>query len=481
MRPAIAGVLLFAVAAVAQQTTPPAPSAPRQAKLPRAVEKRFSNGLRVIVVPKHGIPLVAAQLLVRTGAEADPVGREGVAQFTAELLSKGTKMRTAEEIARGVEALGATLESEAWWDGSMVDLSVMPSNLAAAMVFMADVARNAAFAEDEVELHRAQAADRQRVVQQQPPSVAALVASRVLFGGTAYGHSPNGTLASLSRIGRDDLVAFHRRHYRPANAVLVLAGDVRAEEAFAIAERAFGSWKGSVTAPAGAASAGGAVRPRRVVVVDMPGAGQASVIVVRLGIRRADPSYFRALVANSVLGEGYSSRLNQEIRIRRGLSYSAASSFQPRILPGPFVARADTKNESAAEVARLIVEQMNALGSAPVPDQELTTRKAALLGSQARALETTAGLVTEIASLALHGLPLTEIERHAGGVQAVTAEQVREFARASLRGDDASIVIAGDAAIFLDALRERHGEVEVIPLADLDLDGPELRERKAKR
>jgi zinc protease len=211
----------------------------------------------------------------------------------------------------------------------------------------------------------------------------------------------------------------------------------------------------------------------------MPEAGQSAVTIGRTGIRRADPGYMQALVANSVLGGGYSSRLNQEIRIKRGLSYGAGSSFAPRATVGPFTARSETKNESAAEVAGIITGELRRLSVNDVPEAELTPRKAALVGEFAQSLETTSGIVGEVSSLALYGLPLTEINRYISGVQSVTAPQLRQFASTTLAGDP-NVVIVGDAKQFEPALRKQFEHVEVIPLAELDLASPTLRVRKAK-
>jgi zinc protease len=187
----------------------------------------------------------------------------------------------------------------------------------------------------------------------------------------------------------------------------------------------------------------------------------------------------QALVANSVLGGGYSSRLNQEIRIKRGLSYGAGSSFDPRVDVGPFTARTETKNESAAEVAKILVAEVGRLSTDDVPDTELTPRKAALIGDFAQTLETTSGIVDAISALALYGLPLAEINRYISGVQSVTSAQLREFASTSL-GREANVVIVGDAKKFLEPLQKEFGEVEVIEAAELDLNSPTLRVRKAK-
>lgn len=473
--------LLLALSAVAQQTTPPAPAAPRDPKLPQPVEKTLANGLRVIVVPKHDIPLVAARLMIKTGAAADPAGRDGLAQLTATVLTQGTKNRSAEQIARGVEALGATLTAGAGWDSTFIDTSVMSSNLAKALDYVADVARNATFAKDEFERERAQAIDALQVELTQPRTLANVVASRLIFGDAPYGHNAAGIPVSLGEIGRNDLVAFHAAHYRPDNAVLVLAGDVKAEDAFKLAESAFGTWKRGAAKRAAATAAKTAAPKPRVVVIDMPDAGQAGVVVGRQGIRRTDPAYMQALVANSILGGGYSSRLNQEIRIKRGLSYGAGSSFDPRVDVGPFTARTETKNESVDEVIGIVLGEMSSLSTADVKEAELTPRKAVLIGSFAQSLESTAGIVNRISGLALYGLPLSEINRYVSGVQAVTAADVRKFATSNLGSKDVNVVVVGDAKQFIEPLRTQFSDVEVIPVAELDLSSPTLRVRKQKK
>ena len=472
-------ILLLTLPLFAQQTTPPPAAPPREARIPQAVERTLENGLRVIVVPKPEIPLVASRLMIRAGAAADPNGKAGVAALTATVLTQGTKTRTAEEIARGVEALGATLNADAGWDATYVDVSVMSSRLSEALEYVADVARNATFASEEVERERAQTIDALQVELGEPRNVASLVASRLMFGSAPYGNNLAGAPATVKGLAREDLVRFHRQHYRPSNAVLVLAGDVKAEAAFALARKAFGTWR--------AAPGATAVAPRRstpasgrVVVIDMPEAGQAAVAVARPGIRRADPAYFSAAVTNSVLGGGYSSRLNQEIRIRRGLSYGAGSAFDARVDVGPFTARTETKHESAAEVAALMTGELRRLGSEDVAETELTPRKAALIGAFAQSLETTAGIVSQVSSLALYGLPLTDVNRYIGGVQNVTANDVRRFASTKL-GGDVNVVIVGDAKQFVEPLRRQFNDVEVISLADLDPASPTLLVRKAKQ
>jgi zinc protease len=464
--------------AIAQvETTPPPPAAPRPLQIPKPAEKTLANGLRVIVIEKKGVPLVAARLLIKNGGEADPANLPGLADFTASLLTKGTTTKSAEEIARGIEALGATLDTGASWDDSSADVSVMSAKLPQALGFLADVVRHPTFKQDEIDRLRQQNVDALSVAMKQPGRLASFVMAHAIFGNSAYGHNLGGTPESLKRIKRDDIVAFHNEYYRPNNAILVLGGDIAPAQAFAIAQDRFGTWKGSPEA-APVVAAAKDFPPPHVIVVDMPSAGQAAVVAGRPGLRRADPAYYLSLVTNSILGGGYSSRLNEEIRIKRGLSYGAGSSFDLRRDVGPFIATVQTKNESAGEVAGLVVDELNKLGTTPVEDAELGPRKAVLIGGFGRQLETNAGLVGRIGTLALYGLSLDEINRYISGVQAITASDIQKFAAAHLGGNDASMVIVGDAKKFLPKLQERFKNVEVIPIDELDVNSPTLRKVK---
>ncbi len=464
-----------------EQTSPPVPAPPRPVNVPRPAEKTLANGLRVIVIQKSGLPLVAARLMVKTGGEADPANRAGLADMTASLLTKGTATRTAEEIAREVEALGATIDSGAAWDNSFVALSALASNYPEAMNYVADVVLNPTFTNEEINRLRDQNIDALQVAIRQPQSLAGFVTSRVLYRGAPYGHNLGGTPKSLEAIARPDIVTFHSTYYRPENAVLVVAGDVAPAAMFPLAEKLFGSWRPSGTVPPVPQDAPAATvqEQPRVVVVELPDAGQAAVVVALRGIRRIDPQYNVALVANAVLGGGYSSRLNQEIRIRRGLSYGAGSAFEFRRMPGPFVASTQTKDESAAEVATIMLDELAKMTGTEVSETELTPRKAILIGNFGRSLETTSGLVGRIAQLELYGVSLTEINNYIHNVEAVTPADVQTFSAQHLVPNQATVVIVGDAKKFIDALKQKFANVEVIPMEQLDLDSPTLRKPKS--
>src|SRR5205085_8612105 len=227
------------------------------------------------------------------------------------------------------EALGGELSSSAGWDASRATVNVLAAKAEPAIAILADVVRNPVFQDEEIERLRQQYTDNISVGMNSPGTLASWVASRVVFGDNPYGHPVSGTAVSIERIKRDDVAALHAKYYRPDNAILVIGGDIKADEAFRLAEKSFGDSAKPSTALPAVASANTTTEmangKQRVVVVDMPGAGQAAVLLTRRGIARTDPDFFTGIVANSVLS-GYSGRLNQEIRIKRGLSYGARAS-----------------------------------------------------------------------------------------------------------------------------------------------------------
>ncbi|MCA1555437.1 MAG: insulinase family protein [Acidobacteria bacterium] len=458
-------------------------AAPRNVPIPKPTERTLPNGLRVVVIERSNMPLVSATLVIKNGGEVDPLQLAGLADMTASLLTKGTNTRTAPQIAEAIEALGGSIESGARWDASTASVNVMSSRINNAMEILADVVRRPTFKDEEIERLRQQYLDDLTVALGQPGAIARFVASRVVFGDAPYGHPLSGTPQSIARIKRADIARMHAAYYRPDNAILVIGGDIAAADAFKTAERFFGDWR-KPTAPLPASSAnaaitataGASIQPR-IVVIDKPDAGQAAVLVARTGIRRTDPEFFRGIVANSVLS-GYSGRLNQEIRIKRGLSYGARSALEARRETGPFTAEAQTKNESGAIVAGLLLGELARLANGELPDAELLPRKAVLIGGFARSLETASGLVSQVANLALQGLSFDEINNYINNVQSITAKDVQGFAGTRLGAKAANVIIVGDAKKFLPELQKQYKSIEVIPVAELDLNVAQLRKTK---
>ena len=451
----------------------PAVAAPIAAVLPSPVEKTLANGLRVIVARSSDLPLITADLTVRGGSSADPTGLAGASSLTSDLLTEGTKTRGAVDIARQTEALGANLAAGSGWEASSLTLSVIADKAAPAMAIMADVAQNPVFKAEELDRVRAETLDGLSVAYQRPGSLASYAVAPVLYAGSAYGHVAGGTPGSLPKIKREDLVKMHAAAWRPDNAVLVLTGNLSPEAGFALAEKAFGGWKKPATPPPATPAAPTGYKPRNV-VIDLPGTGQAAVTLAKPAITRADPNYYSGLVTNAVLGVGYSSRLNQEIRIKRGLSYGAGSSLIPQGKFGSFSARVQTKNESAGQVVSLVQAELTRLAAEPASASELTARKSVLVGGFGRELGTSEGLADILGNLAVYGVPLNEIQSYASKVEAVSASDVQTFAKSMMDPTQTSIIIAGDLKAMGDTLPAAVPNATVIPAAKLDLDSPTL-------
>jgi len=464
---------VFSLAPEGQRVAPPALGTPVSPVLPAPSERTLANGLRVIVARSSDLPLVTAELTVRSGAAVDPAGRAGASAMMAELLTEGTTSRSAVQISSQTEALGADLSAASGWESSSVTLNVMPQNLTAAIDIMADVTLNPAFAQTELDRVRDQALDGFQVALKRPGTVAGYVTAPIIYAGSPFGHVAGGTPTSLPKLTRDDLLTIHDTWWRPDNAVLVIVGDLTPDQGFALAEAAFGGWKKpAATLPA--LPTADANPPVRNVIIDMPGTGQAAVTLARRGISRSDPRYYIGMVANTVLGGGYSARLNQEIRVKRGLAYGASSGLSPRRIVGGFTASTQTKNQSAAEVVTLIRNELSRMATVPATPAELAARKSVLIGDFGRDMGTTDGLAGVLGGLAVYNIDLGEMNVFTSKIEAVTAGQVTSFSADIFDPSKASTIVVGDAKLFGEAIKAAAPNAQVIPLGDLDLDSPTL-------
>lgn len=465
------------------QTPMPTPGSPRSVVIPGVKETKLKNGLNVAVIEKKSVPVVTVQLLIRKGANSEDAKKAGLANLTADLLTKGTKTRSATQIAEEIEFLGGSIFSFAGWQNSSVGMSVTSDKFDRAMTILADVALNPSFNEDELKLAKSQTLDDLTSNLTQPGFLANYVASTYSFGE----HPAGGTPGSIEALTRTDVVAYYKENYRPTEAVLIFVGDISSDKAFASAAKLFGRWVASKKYDRWGDPRNTASTPeansvvKRLLVIDMPNSGQAAVSFVKpiRSAGRVSKQYYPASVLNSLLGGGYSSRLNQEIRIKRGLSYGAGSNFGWRTDKSNFVARAQTKNESAAQVAELIIAEIKRLDETSAADTELTPRKSVLTGGFGRNLETTQGLAGALADLYTFGLPSATLNSYMPSVNAVQGPDLKAFA-ANLYGGD--IVIVGDYEVFKADLAKRfpNQAVYVVKASELDIESETLRKGDVK-
>ena len=467
-------LLPFAFSFVPAQTeTPPAPSAPKSVNIPAVKERKLPNGLTVAVIERKSVPIVTVQLLVKSGASAESADKAGLADMTASLLTKGTKTRTATQIAEQIEFLGGSINTGAGWNNSVISINIMSDKLEQAMEIMSDVVLNPAFKQEEIDLLKSQTLDGLTYNLKQPGFLANYVAAKYSFNE----HPAGGTPESINNLKRDDVVKFYNDNFAPRSAVLIFTGDITTEKASELSQKYLGTWKsdqtgrGKIVGGKNNNENSQSILAKRILVVDLPNSGQASVNYGKMvgSNGRGGKSYFPASVLNSLLGGGYSSRLNQEIRIKRGLSYGAGSSFSWRSDKSNFGTRTQTKNESAAEVTELVLAEVKRLTEGSIADSELSPRKSVLTGGFGRNLETTQGLAAAVADLYSFDLPTSELNSYTKNVETVKDAQIRDFAKANLLGGD--IIIVGDYAKFKDDLAKRfpNMKIQVVKAAELDL------------
>lgn len=464
---------LFGALALARRESPPNVPPPKPAVLPAAALRVLPNGLKVVVIERHSLPLVTLRLTVKTGAEGDPPHLPGTAQMVAGLLNEGTTHRSAREIAEAIDGVGGSVDAGADWDDSFAGISVLSDRTDLAFNLLSDMVIHPAFAPAEVERIRKQTVSTLELMRTDPAYVADNVFNRVELGGTAYGHPADGTLESVGRITPGDLRDFHAKHYRPSNALLAVVGDVTAAEAFRRADQFFGGW----TELSGAASRGllslVPERPRRVIVIDKPDAVQTEIRVGNLGIRRASPDYFALTVANQVLGGPAANRLFKALRTEHGLTYSASSELVCHEITGSWEAKTSTRSAETVKSVDLLVEQIKLFRDGPISGPELENARNYLIGHLALEFESAEGIATETLDLMVHGLPLDYWNRFPEKIQALTAEEVLATTRQYLDPDRAVIVLVGNVAAFKKDLKKL-GPAQIIPLRDVDLSSPNL-------
>lgn len=480
---AVALLVLLPAAATAQVANwpserPPRPLPANDVTFPPYEIRTLANGLQVAVVQHTEQPVVTLRTLVRAGAARDPQGKHGLAMLTAALLDQGTESRTAAEIADAIDTIGGGLGSGAANDLSFVNVLVMKDSLAFGFELLADVVRNPAFRQEELDRQRMQALSGLRVSYQDPDYVAGLVFGRLVYGFHPYGMPSTGTPESLASITREDLVEFHRTWYVPNNAILGIVGDVMPEEAFAAAERAFGDWQ-----PRELPEHQPVAPPeptRRVVVVNKPDAVQTELRVGHLGLPRKHPDYLAFDLAMKILGGEGGNRLQWVLRSERGLTYSASADIQALRDAGSFRAETDTRSSATAEALRVIVDEIARLQREPVSHRELQSAKDYLAGSFPLTIETPDQIAAQVLNALFYGLPLSEIEDYRERVNAITPDDIQRVARQYLRPDRLSVVLVGNASAFIDELAGiGFDRYELVELSELDLTSVTFQRRAA--
>jgi len=461
-------VLLVAGPALARDFPPEALPA-KPLVLPSPALRVLPNGLKVVAIERHLLPLLTLRLVVKSGAESDPATLPGTAQLVSALLTEGTPTRSARQIAETIDSIGGLVDTGAGWDESYLSLSVLNDHEELAFDLLSDMAMHSNFAPAEFERKRRQTISGLEVVHDDADYVADAALRRLAFLGTAYGHPEDGTLASVRRMTPEDLRTYYERYYQPSNTVLAIVGDINTAEAFDRAEKCFGAWANRTT-PVKAAVPPEVVS-HRILAIDKPDAVQTEIRIGSLGVPRTDPDYLALSIADQILGGPSENRLFKALRSHQGLTYGASSELLSYQTAGVWLVKTFTRTPETLKSVHLALEQIKRMHDRSITAEELQTAQGYLIGHLALDFESSDDVASHTLELLVYNLPLDYWNRLPEKMRALTAEEVWNAAGRRLASENNIIVLVGNLSGFEKDLKKL-GPVEFLPLAKVDFDSP---------
>ena len=447
----------------------PTPKADPRLTLPQAQRHRLSNGLEIVLVEHHELPVVTMNLVVKSGSAADPQNRAGLASLTADLLDEGTRKRSALEISNALTDIGARLGTAADWDSNSASITTLTRHLDRALDIYADVVTNPALLEDELKRTRNR---RLAIVRQQRDdagSIASVVYASILYGRNhPYGHPAIGDEDSLKEIKAADVRTFYETFYRPNNATLIVVGDVKSATILPQLERAFAGWQRADVPTINIPDAMGR-QQAGLYIVDRPGSAQSVINIGQVGVARSTPDYFPLLVLNTMLGGQFVSRVNLNLREDKGYTYGARTSFDYRRGAGPFAASAGVfTNVTKQSVAEFMKELRGVRGEIPITEKELEFSKQAIIRGYPRGFETPGQIANRLGDVVLFGLPDDYFNNYIQKVRAVTLADVQRVANRYLDPSKMAILVVGDRKVIEPGLRSLETVGTTITFVDME-------------
>jgi zinc protease len=428
--------------------------------VPQIEKKTLANGMEVWVVPRNGLPRVDFVLAVRgAGLAADDAAHPGFAGMLAGLLSEGTAKHDSKAIAETAQGLGGGVGAGAGFDGITVSANALASNAGAMLDLLAEVARTPSFPDREVALAKANALQALKVSEAQPGFRAERALGVAIYGEHPYGHT-QPTAAAIESSDRALFQAEHARRFRPEHALLVIAGRIAPAQAMKLAEAAFGDWKGEGAAPADIAPPAYNQALTRE-LLERPGSVQSTIRLGRPGIAATSPDYVPLRLASTILGGGFSSRINQNLREDKGYTYGASAGSRSYRVGGGIVGGADVRNEVTGAALKEYFSEYERFGRDLVPEEEIAMNKRYVAGGYLISNQLQGSVAGTLAGNWLVGLPPAFLGEYVPMIQKVSAEQVREMGRKYFDPKTQSIVVVGDSKAVGEQLKA-YGDFEVV-------------------
>ncbi|HDK17035.1 MAG TPA: insulinase family protein [Nitrospirae bacterium] len=403
----------------------------------------LENGLTLLMVERHNLPIVKVTVGIRAGSLMEPEDRAGLAGLTAALLTEGTKKRSAAQISEESEFVGASVGASGGDDFITVSLSVLKKDVSLGFDLLSDIILNPVFPEKELNKKVKQIKGSLKAREDDPGFVASKIFKSEVFGKHPYGRLTAGSPETLDRIKRDDVVKFHSALYVPNNSIMSVVGDITPEEVSGLLERYFSAWRAKpveLSPPEKPAE----IKKKKTVVIDRD-LTQANIILGHIGISRDNPEYYAVSVMNYILGGGgFGSRLMQNIREEKGLVYDIHSSFSANKYGGSFRVSLQTKNESANVAIEEVLNEMKKIMNGKVSDSELSDAKAFLTGSFPMRIETSGRIAGFLVAVEYYGLGVDYVNNYPGYINSVTKEDVLEAAKKYLDPEQFILVVVAD-------------------------------------
>ncbi|HUI09656.1 MAG TPA: pitrilysin family protein [Bacteroidota bacterium] len=438
----VATILPFSLNAQPDRSGPPPLGPPPSLRLPPIQHLSLANGIRVLLMEKHEVPLVQVNMVIRGGAIMDPPGKTGLASMTAAMLTEGAGRRNSLQFADAVDFLGADISASSGTSFMWIALHTPLERLDSALALFADVIRRPLFPPEELERNRKERLTSLIEAREQPQTLASVLFNRTLYGDHPYGRMNGGNATSLASMTADDLRKFHDGVIVPASATIIVVGDVTPAEMMPKLEGAFGDWKGEAAAPPSLPPIN-QLPEKTLLFVDKPGAAQSVIDIGRVGVPRLTDDYYAIVVMNTILGGSFTSRLNMNLREKHGYTYGAGSQFDFLPMAGPFVARASVQT---AVTDSALVEFMKELKGIrdPIPASDVErARNYVALGFPA-SFQSVAEVAAQLGELVIYNLPDDYFNRYIDRILAVTKADVERVARKYIDANDMAIIIVGD-------------------------------------
>lgn len=447
------------------RSKPPEPGPPPRVSLPPIVTRQFPNGLKLLIVEQHELPLADFALVVGSGSTADPSGKPGVANLVSAMLREGTTTRKSLDIADQTAFLGINLFPASSWESSTLSLHTPTAQLDSALALFADVALHPSFPANEFERIRKQRLTELLQLRDQGPAIANIAFPAIVYGTAhPYGIPSLGTEASVKSLTAGDLQAYYQASFKPNNATLIVVGDVTPAQIEQKINNLFGNWQ-RADIPQISYSEPPKASTTTIYLIDKPGAAQSSFRIGAVGVPRSTSDYFALTVMNTILGGSFSSRLNQNLREARGFTYGAGSRFDMRRAAGPFLASAEIVTAKSDSALIEFMKELNGIRQA-VPAAELSRAKRYLQLQLPGNFETTQEIAAALVPVALYGLPLDYYNNYVQSVEGVTQADVARVAQQYINPGSLAIVIVGDRKTIEPGLKAVNlGPIEIRDIA----------------